>query len=185
MCVILSIPHKNNYIFEQEMFNSAPKKLMSKRWAQNDVNNDVRTNVLMSCTRSSYTPLYKTEISRRSKNCFCWVCKKQPFKTYFIEVSKNQFFLLADIEFYIGLPKHLFHRATRVLLTRKADTEELLKRFRGELDLIIETSKNPQDFKTVSLPFHISMWVILLPNLCFQPSQSVHIQPCLLGQPSK
>ena len=63
---------------------------------------------------------------------------------------KYSFFLFADIEFYIGLPKHLYHKSTRVLLTRKPDQEELLKHFHGEIDLLIATANNPQDFKTVS-----------------------------------
>ena len=50
------------YIFKQEMFGSAPIY-----------------NILKSCMRSSYTPWYKTEISRTGENRGkpCQVCKNQ------------------------------------------------------------------------------------------------------------
>ena len=59
MCFILSILHCNKYIFDQEMFGSA-------------------FLLTMTCTMSSYTPWYKTEISRTGENRgkSCWVCKK-------------------------------------------------------------------------------------------------------------
>ena len=58
-CVISSISYWNKYIFDQEMFGSAPIY-----------------DVLTSCTRSSYTPWYKTEISRTGENRGkpCLVC---------------------------------------------------------------------------------------------------------------
>ena len=65
---MLSISCKNNYIFEQEMFCSAPKKMTSKCLAQNDVKNDVEIDLLAPCTKLSYTPSYKTEISRTGEN---------------------------------------------------------------------------------------------------------------------
>ena len=37
---------------------------MSKHLAQNDIENDVKIDILTSCTRLYYTPSYKTEISR-------------------------------------------------------------------------------------------------------------------------
>ncbi|XP_052798715.1 beta-lactamase domain-containing protein 2-like isoform X2 [Mya arenaria] len=52
------------------------------------------------------------------------------------------------IELYIGLPKSLYHRATRVVFPRPLDQSEMLKKFRGDLNLLMKTANNPQDFKT-------------------------------------
>ena len=61
---ILSISRKNNYIFEQEMLGSVLSKKLLKRSALNDV----KINIMTSCMRSTYTPSYKTEISRTDEN---------------------------------------------------------------------------------------------------------------------
>ncbi|KAK3594146.1 hypothetical protein CHS0354_040922 [Potamilus streckersoni] len=71
--------------------------------------------------------------------------KHRNIAQYFKEEMANPF----DIEFYIGLPKHLHYRAARVVLTRKMDLEQLAKHFKGDLNLFMETAKNPKDFHDV------------------------------------
>ncbi|XP_052218803.1 beta-lactamase domain-containing protein 2-like isoform X2 [Dreissena polymorpha] len=54
-----------------------------------------------------------------------------------------------DIELYIGLPKALCHRATRVVLPKNMDQSVMLQNFKGDLELLMMTGRNPQDFKSV------------------------------------
>ncbi|XP_045177366.2 beta-lactamase domain-containing protein 2-like isoform X2 [Mercenaria mercenaria] len=70
--------------------------------------------------------------------------KQRSLSDYFKEEIAQPF----DIELYIGLPKPLYHRATRVIMARPADQAELLKKFKGDLNLLMQTANNPQDFKT-------------------------------------
>lgn len=70
--------------------------------------------------------------------------KRRSLSDYFREEIAQPF----DIELYIGLPKPLYHRATRVIMSRPPDQSELLQKFKGDLNLLMQTANNPQDFKT-------------------------------------
>ena len=51
--------------------------LLSKKLTKCLAQNEVKIDILTSCTKLSYTPSYKTEIPRTGQNCGkpCWVCK--------------------------------------------------------------------------------------------------------------
>ena len=76
ICVILLILCANKYIFYQEMFGSARiydillscTRSSFTPWYKTIFGSARIYDVLLSCIRSSYTPWYETEISRTSEN---------------------------------------------------------------------------------------------------------------------
>ncbi|XP_060567845.1 beta-lactamase domain-containing protein 2-like isoform X2 [Ruditapes philippinarum] len=141
---------KKDVTLEQLISNQAGLITLEEPFWLADINNPVKLGKKLAAQKPFWTPgekhgyhpltfgLYLDQIVRHADP------KQRSLSDYFKEEIAQPF----DIELYIGLPKHLYHRATRVNMARPPDQAEMLKKFKGDISLLMQTANNPQDFKT-------------------------------------
>lgn len=69
----------------------------------------------------------------------------------------SRFVSPSGVEIYIGLPKPLQYRATRVCFMKKYNDYYSPADFKGDVTILKKTIKNPRDFSDVSKPMPVGI----------------------------